>query len=161
MVISVFSSMEDMLDQMAKDKEQADAQVQPFQAAMKPGDYFIRYVPSCSAVIFGEVLDPFAECEKELRNATTDDMREELQAELDYEKEMRAESPHYRFTRAFSTDCTEGEIGDTHASVMLPITRTVFESGRRLGWVITNINDSPDNLEYRNVIDRLFRGYGN
>lgn len=161
MSIKSFDSIDELFDEMEKSRIKADASVHPFQAAIKKGDFFMRYFPDASIVIFGEVLDPFSWYDEEIAQAKTAEERAELEYELAHEKQMRSALKHMRFTRAFSTMCVEGEMGDTHVATMIPIPRAVFETAKRLEWQTSNIPNVPENLGYIQALNALFSACGN
>ena len=85
----------------------ADAEVRPWQAKLVPGDYFFKVVGDLP--IFGEILEIYEE------------------------PHVR----HFRFTRCFSTDCPDGELGDIHvADVCDKLTFREFDRTRRVGWTM-------------------------
>ena len=51
MEIQMFDSNEEMLDAVRRAREAADARVQPWQAAIKPGDFFVRVAMLCSELL--------------------------------------------------------------------------------------------------------------
>lgn len=161
--VTTFESIEDLFDEIEQSRTRADAAVQTFQAAIKPGDCFMRYIPDASVVVFGEVLDPFSWYHEEVARAKTAEDRKELDRELASEKQMRAAShmKHVRFTRAFSIMCPDGEMGDGHVATMLPISREVFETAKKLEWRTNNVPNVPENISYIRALDALFYAYGN
>lgn len=108
MDVQSFDDFDEMFERMQRDREAADARVQPWQAAIKPGDYFQRN-SGYGFHIYGEVLpDP--------------EPREEF-------------LKHYRFCKAYSVACADGELGDVHVSTIDKlIEKTVFEDARKRGW---------------------------
>jgi hypothetical protein len=55
-MIETFASQEEMLEWMEEQRRAADARVQPWQAAVQPGDCFVR--TDQPIAIYGEVLEP-------------------------------------------------------------------------------------------------------
>lgn len=108
MDFEAFDSLEEMLERMEADRQAADARVQPWQAAIKPGDYF-RKDSGHGFSIYGHI-----EKEKEPREP-------ELQ--------------HYRFCHCFSVACVEGEYGDVHVSTIGALIRQeLFDEAKQRGW---------------------------
>lgn len=114
MKIVTIDNIDDFFAAEARAREEADKHVQPFQADLRPGDFFIRYLSDEDLVIWGEILEPHPE-----------------DAHL-YEQPHMA---NYRSTRCFSLACPEGEIGDIHVvTVTTAIGRAQFEAARAAGW---------------------------
>lgn len=108
-----FDSFEEMMDSIDKSRKAADERVESWQAAVKPGDFFVRMSPAPGLTIYGEILDPGED------------------AELYAEPQMKG----FRPTRAYSKACPEGEMGDVHVSAIWKlIPRESFEKARELGW---------------------------
>ena len=103
--VEFFSTMEEAMQRLEEARRAADARVEPWQAAARPGDCFVYFAEDL--VIFGEVL----ECYEEPR------------------------MQHYRFCRCHSVACPEGELGDVHVlSIARFISREEFERARESGW---------------------------
>ncbi len=84
-------SVEGILNAIERRRKLADASVTPYQAASKPGDYY-SYMTPYGFSIYGEILT---------------------------EPEPRPPAlQHYRFVRAYSVACPEGELGDMHVSTI-------------------------------------------
>ncbi len=100
--------MEEMLQRMEEARTAADARVQPWQAAIKPGDHFTRD-SGYGFPIYGHV-----ETEEEPREP-------HLQ--------------HYRFCHCYSIACVEGEYGDVHVCTIDKLLDSgSFEEARQRGW---------------------------
>ena len=88
-------SEDDDLDRLFRhldhDRQAADARVQPWQASIKPGDYFRRSTPY-GFPIYGQILEE----------------NESREPRLQY----------FRLCEAYSVACPEGEMGDIHISVI-------------------------------------------
>ncbi|MBI5499784.1 MAG: hypothetical protein HY907_06045 [Deltaproteobacteria bacterium] len=128
MHFQAFNTYEDMMSEVERARDEADGQVQPWQAVLAPGDFFIRIWSGL--VIYGEILDPAV---PQFPGDYSDEALSEIRREARiYEQpEMRG----YRFTRCYSVACPEGEFGDTHVSSMTrKITREQFEQARASGW---------------------------
>ncbi len=108
MSITPFESFDEMMEQMRRDQEAADARVQPWQATIKPGDYF-RKPSGYDFPTYGEILKDEQRRDPALR--------------------------HYRFCKAYSIACPDGEMGDVHISTIeCLLSRAEFEDARRRGW---------------------------
>lgn len=116
-----FDSVDAMLDALDQARKEADHAVKAWQGILSPGDFFVR-VGTGNVAIYCEVLDPSAVVEEN---------------EVEDMKAWYAE-PHmrnFRFCRAFSVYCVEGEMGDVHISTAaLKISRDNFEAARQHGW---------------------------
>jgi hypothetical protein len=107
-----FSTWEEMMSAIEQARIIADGKVQPFQAAIKTGDFFVQDT-SYGFLIFGQILQ-------------TDDAF--------YQSE---EGKNYRFCKAYSIACSEGEVGDVHVSVISAvISKELFEEIRDKNWNI-------------------------
>ena len=117
MELQLFDSTEEMLDAVRQAREAADAQVQPWQAAIKPGDFFVRVVMFGADVltIYGEIIEsPF---------------------EQDRKIFAQPHMKHYRLSKCYSVACPEGEIGDVHvSSIRSLIVKEIFELARCSHW---------------------------
>ena len=100
MNITFYNSTEEMLNDLSQAMLEADDRVKPWQVEIKKGDYYMQET-IYGFNIYGEVL----------RNAPR-------------AKHLR----HYRFVKAYSLACSDGEPGDVHLSVISGIlTREEFE----------------------------------
>ncbi len=108
MEFEAFDSLEDMMARLNEQIERADAHVQPWQAKIKPGDYF-RRSSGYGFDIYGEVLPEEEPREPRLR--------------------------HYRFCQCYSVACPEGEMGDVHVSTIETLlTKSEFSTAQEQGW---------------------------
>ncbi len=100
--------LDQLFQELNQDREAADARVQSWQAAIKPGDYFRRATPY-GFPIYGEIL------------------------EEDEPREPRLQ--HFRLCEAYSVACPEGEMGEIHVSTIdAIISIQQFEVYKRRGW---------------------------
>ena len=107
MKVEFFDSLEQAAERLQQAMQAADARVRPWQAALAPGECFIADGGEEDLLVFGEVLEGYAE----------------------------ARLQHYRFCRCYSVVCPEGELGDVHVSTVLcRISRQFFEQMRAAGW---------------------------
>lgn len=103
-----FDSLDDMFSEMDRQRRIADAQVQPYQSAAKPGDFY-RQETDYGFSIYGEIIkDP-------------EPRPERLQ--------------HYRYVEAYSVACPDGERGDVHISQIDEIiSPALFQAAKEMGW---------------------------
>lgn len=122
MTVEFFDSDEEMQAALAANREAASAQVRPWQRAVKPGDFYVHYNEEHELFVFGEILDPVATCDPD---------------EVEYITKTYAQ-PHmadFRFARAYSPLCDEGELGDIHVlTIDVVIWKELFEQYRDLDW---------------------------
>jgi hypothetical protein len=96
-----------MLDDLSRAMQEANERVKPWQAEIKKGDYYMQET-IYGFNIYGEVLKN-AYRQRNLRN--------------------------YRFVKAYSLACSDGEPGDLHVSVITQIiTKEQFEEAKKNGW---------------------------
>jgi len=139
MSVAGFDSYKDMMEAEAAAQKEAAGQVTDKQRAIKPGDYYIILTEHGFAV-FGEVL-PFPEpefpCEGTMNDGCKDcdDYEDCLSLVVDDFYKSDA-GQYYRFCRAFSLGCVDGEMGDAHISQMIPISKDVFDEAKVNDWVI-------------------------
>jgi hypothetical protein len=107
MNVTFYRNTEEMLDALTGAMEAADENTQEWQKALKKGDYY-RQETEYGFDIFGVVL----------KNAY---------------KQMNLRN--YRFVKAYSEACPEGEMGDLHvSSISEIISKERFEQARENGW---------------------------
>lgn len=120
-----FNSLDEMLVYIRECSESADMRVEPWQEAVKPGDYFVR--SSEGFTIYGKILDPV---QSEIDAGAGED-------EVDYQRQLR-DAPHmkhYRFTKSYSDLCPEGELGDVHVCTLTAIiSEAMFNDAKKRGW---------------------------
>ena len=108
MEIESFDSFDDMMKRLQKAMKAADARVRPWQAAIIPGDYFLRST-EYGFDIYGVVLKDDEPREPHLQ--------------------------HYRLCECYSIACQEGEVGDVHVSSIEQIlSEAEFEEAKQGGW---------------------------
>ncbi len=108
MEFEAFDSFEEMMARLNEQILRADAEVENWQARIKPGDYF-RRSSGYGFDIYGEVLQ-----EEEPR-------------------ELRLRP--YRFCNCYSVACPEGEMGDVHVSTIeVLLSKAEFEEAQEQGW---------------------------
>jgi len=107
MKVEFFDSAEEANARLREAMKAADAKVRPWQAAIGPGDCFVADSGEEGLLVFGEVLEAYAE----------------------------PHLKHYRLCRCYSVACPEGEVGDVHVSTILGwVCRECFERLRQAGW---------------------------
>ena len=107
MSLHSFDDLEELFAHMRRDQENADSQVQDWQASVKPGEYVCRKGPGF--LIYSEILYDAEPREPTLRN--------------------------YRFTRSYSIACPSGELGDIHVSTIeRKLSKEDFQAARENGW---------------------------
>lgn len=125
-----FDSTEDVLAHIRREQEAADKAVQPWQAAMKPGDHFVRLIPEAEGIIavYGEVVEPEFEPEDGPNFYNQPHMK------------------NIRFTRCFSVMCPGGELGDTHVATMgHKLSQVQFNLAAKMGW--------PSDARVRQIVE--------
>lgn len=116
MKVTPIDDLDAFFKKVAEDRDEADAQVKPWQAEMKVGDHFVRIVDMGEPIVIYGVL-------------------EDSPYEEDQEHYSEPHMKHFRLTKCFSIMCPEGEFGDTHVSVMQKkLSPTQFELAREMGW---------------------------
>jgi hypothetical protein len=100
--------VEDIFRQMRSDMDAADARVQPWQAEIRAGDYFVKD-SLLGFPIYGQILEEHERRPSHLK--------------------------HYRLCRAYSMACPQGEMGDIHvSSIEALISQEKFSEAREKGW---------------------------
>jgi hypothetical protein len=125
--VTFHSSFEDMQEAIVKAREEAAPFIEPFQRAAKAGDFYIHFNAEYELIVYGEILDPV-----ETDRAVGSDPEE-----LEYLAQLYAQ-PHmadYRFARAYSPLCKDGELGDIHLTgIGKTISQAQFEQFKALNW---------------------------
>lgn len=126
MTIRILRNDEDPFEVIEKDRLEADQKSDPsIERHLVVGSFFKRAVEiyTTKVTIYGEILDPCTGLEDE--------------EDIEETREIYAapEMAHFRFTRGYSALCPQGEMGDTHTSVMTPISREEFLAAKAKGWV--------------------------
>lgn len=128
--IIAFDDVEDVMTHLRQERDQADSQVQPWQAELKPGDHFIRLIPleDGPVAVYGEVVEP--------------DYDDEDGPNLYDQPHMK----NVRFTRCFSMMCPGGELGDTHVATMgRKLSKVQFNLAAKMGW--------PSDARVRKIVE--------
>ena len=108
MTTSDDDELDELFNQLDRDRKAADARVQPWQASIGPGDYF-RKETDLGFHIYGKVQpDP-----------------EDRPSTLGF----------FRFVRAYSVACPHGELGDAHVSTIERLLdENEFRKAEKWGW---------------------------
>lgn len=102
-------SFDDALSSLRRDMDAADARVQPWQAAIKPGDYFSQ-ATEWGFPIYRQVLPDEEPREPPVRN--------------------------FRLCKAYSIACPGGELGDVHVSVIERLlSEAEYNDAKSRGWM--------------------------
>jgi hypothetical protein len=138
MTVEFFDSDEEMFARIEEGVLAAKARATPRQNAITYGDYWMRIWPEGQLLIFGYVT-PMDELDAEERRlgATEEEIEEE------HETLKYSYNNGFRFGRAYSAWEQEGELGDTHVSTMIPITKEEFEQAREAKWSREEIRNLP------------------
>lgn len=125
MTFRSYDNMDDAFAEMAANEQRANAEASPAQNAITYGDYWMRPYAEMGefVLIFGRV---------HTREEVAAVEEPETMAVLD-----NAFARGYRFGQAWSVWEPRGELGDTHVSVMCPISQELFEAARAQDWNLT------------------------
>ena len=136
MKITFHDSFEDMLEEMRKGTEAADAMVTEEQRRYRPGDIVVSD-PGYGFPVFHVILDIEKVVKESLFKGGSD--RDGIYTlDLYREPHMR----NYCFTKSYSEACPEGELGDIHRSIGIgKISRDVFEEIRANGYRIEEVDE--------------------
>jgi hypothetical protein len=134
MPVEFFDSADDMFAAIARGVEQAKQRATPEQNAITYGDYWMRAWEDF--LIFGYIDHPEALRASTLELGASED-------EIEYEERVLKESYDngFRFGKAYSVIEPDGELGDTHVSDMIKITKGQFEAAKALNWSWAEIAD--------------------
>lgn len=127
MRMRAFGSVEELFYELRRDQEAADEKAKTHHlgvADLKHGDCFVSPRPDFGVVVFGEVIehdDKYPEDNEHIRDAR-----------------LRG----YVYARCYSPLCVEGELGDTHITMIeAKVSREVFERAKANGWRHTEAVD--------------------
>lgn len=113
-----FDSFEDMLKSLNKARESADSRTTRAQMDIHPGSFV--EIDHGDLMVYAMVLSPDDGC--------TDEEEAEYSRDLYAQPHMRG----YRFSKAYSEMCPQGELGDIHVStVTRVITKEEFYNSIR------------------------------
>lgn len=131
-----FNTPEEMFEAISRGVEQAKARATPKQNAITYGDYWVRAYEDI--LIFGYIYSEEELWAKERELGASEEEIEEEKAMMEGNYQNG-----FRFGKAYSIICPEGELGDTHVSDMLPLTKQEFEDARDLYWIPEAIKQLP------------------
>lgn len=126
MTFRKYENLDDMFQDMRRAEEEANAHLHPSQSKIGYGDHWMRTVPEADVIVFGRIYG-----------------REEEMIGEDRESQAMMDTSYargYRFGRAFSVICPEGELGSTHIANMIPISEDDFHIAGTLNWKIPAIH---------------------
>lgn len=127
-----FDDFDEMIAALKRGTDRANQLATPEQKAITYGDYWMREWDTG----YGEVIQIFGYILTE-EEIYSDPVYDGIDPEeIAWEKEnMRANYENgYRFGRAYSVVCPEGELGDTHVYDMIKIDKETFEAAKENGW---------------------------
>lgn len=141
MTVEFFDNTDDMFAAISRGVEQAKARATPAQNAITYGDYWMRAWEDI--LIFGYIYTREEMDAAEVKLGAT-------QEELEYEHQVydRSYADGFRFGRAYSVIEPDGELGDTHVSDMVKITKEEFESAKSLNWDFEQVVDTDWFINY-------------
>lgn len=134
MIFKSYENIEDAFKDMRQAEEAANRNLLPAQKKIGWGDYWMNPQPNLDLLIFGYV---FTLLENEAGERAAGSSDEEWQ----YTKAGLLDSYErgYRFGRAYSTVEPNGELGSTHISQMVPISKEQFAEAKALDWDLDDI----------------------
>jgi hypothetical protein len=141
MHVQSFDSFEDLQKTLNAQIEKAKTWILPRQAAITFGDHWMRIWDSgygekfliCGYIHTVEELDR----EERRLGASEEEILEEHET-MEY-----SYNNGFRFGTAYSVIEPRGELGDTHVSQMVPITKEEFEDAKLLRWDLELVADLP------------------
>ena len=134
MPVQVFDNIDDMFAAIEEGVVVAEKRATPKQWKIAYGDYWMRAHEDI--LIFGHIYteDTLWSTEREL-GATEKELQEEKET-MD-----NSYARGFRFGKAWSIACPEGELGDTHICDMIPITKEEFDQSKGLNWIPEDIRN--------------------
>lgn len=139
----IITDLAELMAHMRRREDAANLATRPEQRALIAATetvYWMRFVSTYNVSIFGESWSLREAIEKERKFYTLDEAG--MPADPDGRLELMSISAGLRerrergflFGRCYSVLEPEGEIGDTHVSQVMPISRETFEEFRANGW---------------------------
>lgn len=147
-----FNSIEEGVEFMRKQEEEANKHVHPKQRAVTWGDCWIRFLVQYDIIIFGKALD--ADYYQQMIDKAVD---EEDKAEWEFERKQVTDAWErgYVYGWAWSIIEPAGEPGSTHMVNLWPIPEALFEKAKAVGWIAHDLDD--DTKEEINGIYQEYR----
>ena len=149
-MIQSFDNFEDMQKTLSDQIEKAKSWILPPQEQITYGDYWMRiwddgYGSKFLICGYIHTLEELDETERRL-GASEEEIAEE------HETMQYSYNNGFRFGKAYSVIESRGELGDTHVSQMVPITKQEFEDAKLLDWELSSTVNLP---WFRKAIERL------
>ena len=131
MSFQLFNSFDDAMASMRKAEEEANKRVTPEQADIGYGDYWMRVWQG-----FGETVKVYGYIQTLEESLAQEKECGADEEELRMTEDMLTDSyiRGYRFGYAYSAIEPEGELGSTHISQMIKISKEDFEAAKERGW---------------------------
>lgn len=125
-----FNSLEEIINYMARQEVESNAEALDYQQEIQRGTYVVRIMRDL--VIWGYLMT-----EEEITDGygTDPESLEELRYELEAMRDSFSRG--YRYGKYFSEVEPDGEYGSAHVVTLWPITKADFEIAQRNGWLIT------------------------
>lgn len=139
-----FDTMEEMVEFMRRQEEEANAHLAPQQQAVTWGDYWIRFYDIEHRIcIFGHVYTEDEMMEKEravplMAGESSEEVEAEIAAEMEGIRD--AHKRGYMYGWAYSVIEPEGEPGSTHQANLWPIPQWLYEQARDVRWVMDDLD---------------------
>lgn len=127
-MFQAFDDVDEMFASIRRGVEDAKSRATDKQNSITYGDYWMRNWNN-DLLIFGHIT-PYDDLVADSRRLCADE--DEFQWEMESMKGNYDNG--FRFGRAYSVACPEGELGDTHVSTMIPISEEAFEEAKSLNW---------------------------
>jgi len=133
--IRTFGSVEEMFEEIRKDREFLDARIQDLQREVKPGDFIVCVSDGFGGeklVAYSQIVDPI-ESERQYYDLNDPEQAKEFAWFCEqYGPEWQKS---YVFGQHFSPYAPEGEYSQLHrVSIHTVITKEMFEKAKELGW---------------------------
>lgn len=123
-----FNSMEEMLEQIQKNRDAAMAGLHPAQAALTNGSCWVSFV--APVVIFGKVIDEDELVKEEMDAGAGKQEAREIAAQT----QMNLVEHGLMYGKCYSSWVPDGEWGSTHKINAWPIEPDVYEAAEKVGW---------------------------
>jgi hypothetical protein len=132
-----FDSWEAAQSFMAEAEERANSELLPEQKTIGYGDYWFQ--KAYGDFIFGRI---WTQVEHEMSYSDLHISDGPEAAESCKEMDLNAHERGYRFGKAHSVMCPEGELGSTHIANMTPMSKEIFDAMRALKWHVETLTTS-------------------
>lgn len=145
-----FGSLDEMFAAQAEAEKVANDNVLPKQREITWGTYWMRPTDD-GIIIWGYVMTLDEVIQEEIEYSYPDEPEVDPTAIRSHFTERYERG--YRYGRAHSLWCPEGELGDSHISVLWPITKEDFELAKTSGW-----NPGPTEM-FNQMLRRVIHEY--